>query len=133
MWTGILHRTFNPVLPSRVRTVAVSMDIVCLLVFSDSALKASASVFSVDASLCCKLVLQDCVCLVNTQKSFFCFSKGDNIKIFFFILVSCALSVHYDEGQDSEVKTIIISSLAQESCWHSSCFRCLTVCGILFI
>lgn len=87
----MLHHTFSPMLPTQVRAVATSTDIVCLMISGDSALEVSAPVFSINASLCCKLSLQDCVCLVNPQSSLFCFSKGDDTKVIFCILVIVVL------------------------------------------
>lgn len=81
-------------LPTHVRAVGTSTAIVCLLMISgDSALEVSVSVFSVNASLCCTLILQDLMCLANPQSSlsFFCFSKGDDTKVIFSILVTVVL------------------------------------------
>lgn len=90
----MLHCTFSPMHPAQVRAVAAFVDIVCLLMTrGDSALEVSTSVFSINASSCCKLVLQDCMCLVNSQSShsYFCFSKDDHTKVIFSILVTAVL------------------------------------------
>lgn len=87
----MLRCTFCPMHPAQVRAVAASTDIV--MIGGDSAVEVSISVFSINASLCCKLVLQDCMCLANSQSShsYFCFSKDDHTKVVFSILVTVVL------------------------------------------